>query len=174
MCSLQGVGGKIFQMISEYLERRAIADYRIKGIKRHFVTDANGNPLNFSISRANRNDQTKILETIDGIRIGKRRRRPKRLGLDTGYDSEPLRECVRKRRIVPIVPYRRNHVSVRRGRPPKDRHEKRYCQQRWKVERTFSWANNNRRIDRMLERTQKSYRAFIRVYFVKHYLNLLF
>lgn len=115
-----------------------------------------------------------MLETIDGIKIGKRQRRPKRVGLDTGYDSEPLRKELRKRRIIPIAPYRSNHISIPKGRPPKDKHEKRYCQQRWKVERTFSWTNNNRRLDRMLEKTQKSYRAFIRVYIVKHYLNLLY
>lgn len=114
------------------------------------------------------------METIDGIKIGKRKRRPKRLGLDKGYDSEPLRKEVRKRRITPNTCYRKNHKPINRGRPPKDKHEKRYCRQRWKVERTFSWTNNNRRLDRMLERNQKSYRAFIRVYFIKHYLKLLY
>lgn len=136
--------------------------------------DAKGNPLNFTLSKGNYNDQRNILETIDGIKIGKRKRRPKRLGLDKGYDSEPLRRELRKRRIVPIVPYRKNRVSIPFGRPPKDKHQKRYCRQRWKVERTFSWVNNNRRLDRFLECEQKSYRAFVRVYFIKHYLNLLY
>jgi len=130
--------------------------------------------LNFSLSRAHRNDQINILETVDGIRVGQRRRRPKRLGLDKGYDSEPLRRALRQRRIIPIVPYRKNHVSVPRGRPPKDRQQKRYCRQRWKVERTFAWINNYRRLDRLLERGQKSYRALMRAYCVKYYLDLLF
>ena len=52
--------------------------HRINGLKRHLVIDANGNPLNFTLSKANRNDQINLLETIDGIKIGKRRRRPKR------------------------------------------------------------------------------------------------
>ena len=138
------------------------------------IVDAHGHPLNFSISKGNHHDQTRLLQTIDGIKIGKRRRRPKRLGLDTGYDSEPLRKQVRQRRITPKAPYRKNHISIPKGRPPKDKREGRYCQQRWKVERTFSWTNNNRRLDRMLEKTQKSYRAFIRAYFVKYYLKLLF
>jgi hypothetical protein len=42
------------------------------------------------LSKANWHDQRKILETIDGIKIGKRRRRPKRLGLDKGYDTQSL------------------------------------------------------------------------------------
>lgn len=143
-------------------------------MKRHLVIDANGHPLNFTLGKANRNDITQLLATIDGIRIGKRRRRPKRLGLDKGYDSEPHRRELRKRRIVPIVPYRKNHVTKSKGRPPKDHREKRYCRQRWKVERSFSWLNNYRRLARFLEYGQKTYRAFMRVFFIKHYLDALF
>lgn len=138
------------------------------------MIEANGNPLNFTLSKANGHDQRQILATIDGIKIGKRRRRPKRLGLDKGDDSEPLRQALRKRGIVPNVPYRSNHVTVPKGRPPKDKHEQRYCRQRWKVERSFAWINNCRRLDRLLEESQKAYRAFMRVYFIKHYLKLLF
>lgn len=116
-----------------------------------------------------------MLRTIDGIKIGKRKRKPKRVGLDKGYDSDPLRKELRQRRIVPIASYRKNRVFKRLpGRPTKEKHEKRYCRQRWKVERTFSWANNNNRLDRFMERQQKSYRAFVRVYMIKHYLNLLY
>jgi len=131
--------------------------------------------LNFNISKANIHDQKRLLTTIEGIKIGKRKRKPKRLGLDKGYDSDPLRKEVRNRRITPIAPYRSNRkIKVTRGRPVKDKHEKRYCRQRWKIERTFSWTNNNNRLDRFLEKSQKSYRAFMRVYFIKHYLHLLF
>ena len=126
------------------------------------------------MSKANWNDQRKLRETLDGIKIGKRHRRPKRLGLDKGYDSEPLRRELRKRGIIPNAPYRNNHVTVPRGRPAKDKHEKRYCRQRWKVERSFAWLNNYRRLDRFLEESQKSYRAFVRVFFIKHYLDLVF
>lgn len=138
------------------------------------MIDANGHPLNFTLSTANRNDLIKLVETIDGIRIGKRKRKPKRLGLDKGYDSEAHRRALRQRRIIPLAPYRKNHVTVPRGRPPKDRHHWRYCRQRWKVERAFSWLNNQRRLDRMLEHGQKAYRAFMRVFFVRHYLKALF
>ena len=117
----------------------------IRGIKRHLVIDAHGHPLAFTIGRAHYNDQRNLLATIDAIRLVKRRLRPKRLGLDKGYDSEPLRRELRKRRITPNAPYRKNHVAIPLGRPPKDRREKRYHRQRWKVERSFAWVNNNRR-----------------------------
>ena len=130
--------------------------------------------MSFTIGRANYNDQRHLLAAIDSIRIGKRCRRPKRLGLDKGYDSEALRRALRQQRITPNAPYRKNHVSIPLGRPPKDKREKRYCRQRWKVERSFAWVNNNRRLDRFLEEGQRSYRAFMRVFFIKYYLNLMF
>jgi transposase len=138
------------------------------------VVDAKGNPLNFTLSKANRHDQVKLRETIDGITIGKRRRRPKRLGLDKGYDSDPLRQALRRRRIVPLASYRRNRKLDLRKLPAKERYEKRYCRQRWKVERSFAWVNRLRRLDRFLEVSQRSYRAFLRVCFIKHYLDLMF
>ena len=138
------------------------------------VIAAHGNPLNFTLSKANWHDQRKILATIDGIKIGQRIRRPKRLGLDQGYDSEPLRQELRQRGIVPHAKDRKNHVTIPKGRPPKDKPEKRYCRQRWKVERSFAGLNNCDRLDRFLEESQKTYRAFMPVYFIRHYLRLLF
>ena len=114
------------------------------------------------------------METIDGIKIGKLRRRPKRLGLDKGYDSDSLRQELRRRRIVPIASYRSNRKVDPATVPVKERHGKRYCRQRWKVERSFAWINRFRRLDRFLEVSQKSYRAFVRVFFIKHYLDLMF
>lgn len=148
--------------------------HHILGIKRHLVVDANGHPLNFTIGKANWHDGRNLLKTIDGIRIGKRRLRPKRLGLDKAFDSAALRRALRKRRITPNASYRKNHVSIPLGRPPKDKKEKRYNRQRWKVERSFAWTNNNRRLDRFLEESQRVYRAFMRVFFIKYYLNLMF
>lgn len=138
------------------------------------VVDANGNPLSFTLSKANRNDQVNLLQTIDGIRIGKRRRRPKRLGLDKGYDSDPLRAALRKRRIIPVASYRSNRKIDPASLPANERQAKRYCRQRWKAERSFAWLNRFGRLDRFLEVNQKSYRAFVRVFFIKHYLDRLY
>ena len=130
--------------------------------------------MHCTLSKAHRNDLTKLLETLDGSRIGKRKRNPNRLGLDKGSESEPHRQALRQRRMVPLAPSRKNHVTLPRGRPPQDVHPRRYCRQRWKVERSFSWPNIPRRLDRRLEHGQKAYRAFMRVFFSKHYLDALF
>jgi hypothetical protein len=57
------------------------------------VGDVNGYPLNLSLSKANRNDLPKVLETIDGIRIGQRKRKHLRLeqiGLTLAEATETL------------------------------------------------------------------------------------
>jgi transposase len=138
------------------------------------VVEANGNPLNCTVSRANRHDQVKILETIDGSKSGKRRHRPKRLGLDKGYDSDPLRAALRQRDIIALASYRKKRGPQPGVQAAHERKHNRYCRQRWKVERSFAWLNRFRRLDRFLERTQKSYRAFVRVFFIKYYLACLF
>jgi Transposase DDE domain len=138
------------------------------------VVEAQGHPLNFAVSKANWHDHRALLTTREGIRIGKRNRKPKRLGLDKGYDREPLRRHLRVRRIIPLAPYRKSPIAIPLGRPAKDRHPKRYGRQRGTVERSFAWLTNARRVDRFLERDQKTYRAFLRVFFVRYDLHLLF
>jgi transposase len=138
------------------------------------VVDAKGNPLNCTLSKANRHDQVKILETLDGSKIGKRRRRLTRLGLDKGSDSDPLRTQLRKRGIIPLASYQKKRVPRPGVQAAHERKHKRYCRQRWTVERSFAWLNRFRRLDRFLERSQRSYRAFVRVFFIKHYLDRLF
>ncbi len=108
------------------------------------------------------------------MRIGQRKRQPKRLGLDKGYESEPHRRGLRQRRLSPLAPSRKHQVTLPRGRPPKDVPPRRSCRQRGQGERSVSWLNIHRRLDRMVAHGQKAYRAFMRVFFLKHYLDALF
>ena len=41
-------------------------------------------------------------------------------------------------------------------------------------QRSFAWLKNARRLARFLERDQKTYRAFRRLFFIRYYLTLLF
>jgi hypothetical protein len=65
------------------------------------VMESQGHPLNFVISRRPHHGQRYILEAIDGLRSGQRKRKPKRFGLDKGYDSEPLRTCSKSFSLKP-------------------------------------------------------------------------
>jgi len=134
------------------------------------ISEASGHPISYTIGKANYHDQRLVIKTIDGITISGRRRRPKRMGGDKGFDSDPLRKECRIRRIVPVFIPRNNHtpqITVR------ERREQKYCRKRWRIERTFAWINMNRRIDRMLERKTKSYEMFMDLAVIRHYLRLV-
>jgi transposase len=48
-----------------------------------------------------------------------------------------------------------------------------YSRQRWKVERSFNWLNNNRRVDRFMEKSLKTYEGLCYLAFIKFYLRKL-
>lgn len=134
------------------------------------ASDASGHPLSYAVGTANRHDQRDALKTIDRISVNGRRRRPRRIGADKGYDSDPIRRACRKRKIIPVFIARDKHVPDLTAR---ERREQRYCRKRWQIERTFAWINMNRRIDRMLERKLKAYAMFMDLACIRHYLRLL-
>lgn len=139
-------------------------------MKRTVISDAGGHPVSYQIGKANYHDQRLVVKTIDGITINGKQRRPKRMGGDKGFDSDPLRKECRTRHIVPCFSSRDNHVPKLTIR---ERREQKYCRKRWKIERTFAWINMNRRIDRMLERKTKSYEMFMDLAVIRHYLRLV-
>jgi transposase len=107
---------------------------------------------------------TLLERTVDGISVrpakaGSVPPRPERLILDLGYDSDPLRTRLAGRDIEMICPHRANRVKPRTQDGRKLRRSKR----RWKVERTFAWLGNFRRLVVRYERDLKMYRAFFHV-----------
>ncbi|MFF3358648.1 transposase [Streptomyces sp. NPDC002917] len=83
-------------------------DRRKTGSKHHLICDGRGTPLKVIATAANVNDVTLTLTLVDGIppvagRPGCPRRRPEALLGDKGCDSNPNREELRKRRILPVI-----------------------------------------------------------------------
>ncbi|MFE7523114.1 transposase [Streptomyces halstedii] len=71
--------------------------------KHHLICDGRGTPLKVITTAANVNDVTQTLALVDGIppvagRPDRPRRRPDALLGDKGYDSNPNRDALRKRR----------------------------------------------------------------------------
>jgi len=79
-----------------------------------------------------------------------------RLVLDRGYDSDPLRGRLQERGIEMICPHRRN---CKKPKTQDGRKLRRY-KRRWKVERTFAWLSNYRRLVVRWERNLVVYRGF--------------
>jgi transposase len=61
---------------------------------------------------------------------------------DRGYDSDPLRWRLLQRGILLIVPHRKRRKKPSRN----DGRTLRRYRKRWKIERTFAWLGNFRRL----------------------------
>ena len=90
---------------------------------------------------------------------GRPKSRPQRLIADRAYDSDPLRQRLQRRGIQLICPHRQN----RRKAPTQDGRALRRYRRRWKIERTFAWLGNFRRLVVRYERHLSMYNAFFRV-----------
>jgi transposase len=90
---------------------------------------------------------------------GRPRSRPERVIADRGYDSDPLRKRLKKRGIELVCPHRKN----RRKPQTQDGRALRRYRRRWKVERTFAWLGNFRRLLVRQDRSLTIYQAFFHV-----------
>lgn len=124
------------------------------------VVDGQGVPLGSQLASASPAEVTLAESTLRRISVpqrrGRPRQRPLRVIADRGYDSDPLRWRLRQRGIRLIVPHRkgRQKPSLNDGR------ELRRYRKRWKVERTFAWLSNYRRLVVRYDRHLKMYQAF--------------
>ena len=107
----------------------------------------------------------KLLETtVDQIAVprkgrGRPRKNPERIIADKAYDSDPLRKRLARRGIELVCPHKRN----RRKPPTQDGRKLRRYRRRWKVERTFSWLGNYRRLVVRWDKSIVIYSAFFHV-----------
>ena len=125
---------------------------RGKGTKLVVVVDGAGVPLALTVHSASPSETKMIEPTLDRLP-----RQPRRLILDRAFDSDKFRDRLAARGIDPIVPYRKRAVSMKYNDGRKQRRYKR----RWKVERTFAWLGNFRRVLVRHERKHWIYRAFV-------------
>jgi transposase len=120
-----------------------------------------------TVAPANRHDIKQALPTVDRCAPATK---PRRLGADKGYDSDKLAAALRQRGIVPYLTPRHWQIMVRHTQPlPPGRP----CHQRWKVERTHAWCNQQRRIASFYEKTQRTYDAFVLLACIRFYLRRL-
>ena len=117
-----------------------------------------------TLASASPAEVTLVHETLATIRVprngpGRPKSRPKRLIADKGYDSDPLRKQLKKRGIELICPHRKGRKILK----TQDGRKLRRYRKRWKVERTFAWIGNFRRLVVRYERYISVYRAFFHI-----------
>ncbi|GAA3014722.1 hypothetical protein JCM13580A_56930 [Streptomyces drozdowiczii] len=129
-------------------------DRRKTGSKHHLICDGHGTPLKVITTAANVNDVTQTLAVVDGVppvagRPGRPRRRREVLLGDKGYDSNPNRDELRHRRILPVI--------SRKGSP----NIKGLGKLRYVVEQTFALLHHFKRLAVRWERRTELHDAFV-------------
>jgi transposase len=109
-------------------------------------------PLAITLTGANANDITQLLALLDAVppvrgKVGRPRRRPKRVQGDRAYDSNPHRLKLRARGIQPILARRRVPHGSGLGVT------------RWVVERTVAWFHQFKRLRTRYERRDDLHEA---------------
>jgi len=104
-------------------------------------------------------EQTLRQVSVPRVGRGRPKSKPQRVIADRAYDSDPLRRRLRQRGIQLICPHRQN----RRKAPTQDGRALRRYRRRWKIERTFAWLGNFRRLVVRYERSLTMYNAFFHV-----------
>jgi transposase len=124
------------------------------------LADGAGTPLGIHVEKASP-AEVKLLEpTLKNGRIGGRRakrRKPKRLIADRGYDSNAVRALLVERAIEPIIPARSNNRVATHQDGRKLRRDKR----RWIIERTNAWLQTFRRLAVRYERSAQNFTALV-------------
>jgi len=128
------------------------------------VVDGQGVPLGSQLVSASPGEVTLAESTLAQIAVprggrGRPQQRPLRVIADRGYDSDPLRWRLLQRGILLICPHRRG----RRKPSLNDGRSLRRYRNRWKIERTFAWLGNFRRLLVRYDHQIILYRAFFHV-----------
>ncbi|WP_036058376.1 IS5 family transposase, partial [Leptospira sp. P2653] len=116
------------------------------------LTDGNGIPLAITLSGANVHDKHNVKDTLNSILVfsGRKRKKPKHLCLDKGYDFKDIEALIKRRNIRPHIRKKGEKplIGKYKGKP-----------KRWVVERTNSWHNRFRAILIRWERKAENYLA---------------
>jgi transposase len=124
------------------------------------VTDAHGIPLVVRLTGANRHDITQLLPLVNSIppiagKVGRPLRHPVSVLGDRGYDSEPHRQELREKGILPVLAKRYTENGSGLG------------VYRWVVERSLSWLHQNRRLRMRYEKRDDIHNAFLTIACIK-------
>ncbi len=134
------------------------------------VAEGNGLPIGFRLASANHHEVKLAVPTLESVRVPRRRggrpkQRPEEWVADKAYDSKRFRRWLHSKEIKPTIPpyERRAKKLPKLGRPVKVGPG--YAE-RWKVERTFAWLGNFRRLLVRHERYFSTFRAFFLIAFI--------
>lgn len=108
--------------------------------------NADGRPVRLRLSAGQRHDMDQAEQLLDGLAPG-------HVVADKGYDSDPLRQTIRRSGAKPVIPARK---GIRRRRYDRARYRLRN-----RVERFFNRVKHHRRVATRYEKTDRNYLGFL-------------
>ncbi len=120
------------------------------------IVDGAGLPLSLIVAGANRSEFKLATPTVTAIKVlgAFKKRLPKIMVGDKGYDSKTFRQFLKGQGIHPCIPHRW-HKEL------KSKVDKKEYQGRWHVERTFAWIGNFRHLILRYERKVAIFSGFL-------------
>ena len=147
--------------------------------KIHLVCDRGGIPLAVDVFAGQQQESTYVDALLAQVRVpaqrGRPRCRPRYLVADKGYDSQALRQRLRKRGIRPVIPLRTvpKHRRRRQRGPRPKLDEKRYGQRNM-VERLIGWLKEQRRLATRYEKTADQFLAMVKLACIRRIMKSYF
>ena len=146
--------------------------YKGKGVTTHLLVDNEGNPVAFETTGASGDERQQVEKLLDSVKslmtkfIEETNLFPI-FEADKGYDSEELRDKLLKRKIYPLIPYRRI------GKPETWKTIASWiARKRWQVERAISWLQRKfRRLVVRWERKIKYWKGFLNFGLILFWIN---
>ena len=120
------------------------------------IADASGLPVAIWAGAANTHEVKLVETTIDAKHVDTR---PEILIGDQAYDSDPLDNKLKKRKIKLVAPHKRN----RKRKQTQDGRTLRRYAKRWKVERLFAWLQNYRRCGTRYDYHVQNFLGFVQL-----------
>lgn len=132
-----------------------------------------GKPIVVTVTPGQQHEVTQATALLDGVSIGGKpgppRKRFERVAGDKGYDSEPLREDIRRRRGEPVIAHRRRPDGTY---PPSAKgFNKETYRRRNVVERLIGKLKEFRRIATRYDKLAESFKCFILLGFITLWLK---
>ena len=124
------------------------------GCKHHIATGVTGVPISMRIGPANEHDSRMLIPLVDDatdMLLSSGCDRPLMVFADKAYDSRALREAVKSRQMIPMLPRRGSDEDRGIGKV------------RWVVERSFAWLHSFRRLRVRYERLAMMHEAMLKL-----------
>lgn len=132
-----------------------MGEKKVKGRKRHIITDTEGLILGCYVGAANENDREGIIKAIDNMKH--KYSKVIKMWADMGYQGKDLKNNINDQYDIDLEIIKRpqKRFWVHQDTPPEcfPQVETGFKVQskRWVVERTFAWLGRNRRLSKEYE-----------------------